>query len=259
MRLRWALLTILVGTTAWATGAKAKQGAAAGADEQEGVIDPKADAALRRMSDYLGSLKSFRVETTTVDEMITTDGQKLQAVQESTVTVRRPGELRIERVSPAGHSVFIDDGKQFGLYNKDKNIYATASAPPTLDAAVDDARDRLHIDAPAGELIVPNSYGALTDGLVTGRYIGLEPIDGVMAHHLAVTKENTDWQIWIKDGPDAVPLRFVITSKDMRGQPQFTAMMHNWQPNASVSANAFVFTTPAGAKRVDLTERKASR
>jgi hypothetical protein len=259
MNVRVALMAVLVGTTAWATESQPKQAPREGAQQPEGVVDPSADAALKRMSNYVGNLKSFRVESTTVDEKITTGGQKIQEVQQSTLTVRRPGELRVERVSPAGHALFVDDGKQFGLYNKDKGIYATASAPPTIDAAVEDARNRLHIDAPAADLIVSSSYDALIDGTLTGHYVGLEPIDGTMAHHLAFTKKDTDWQIWIKDGPEAVPLRFVITSKDMRGQPQFTAELRSWQPNVQVSAGTFAFTPPAGAKRVDLTERKASR
>ena len=258
MTLRVALMTVLVGSVAWATEAQQPQSPTT-AETRQGVIDPRADAALRQMSRYVGGLKSFRVDATTVDEKVATDGQKIQEVQQSKVTVRRPGELRVDRVSPAGHAVFIDDGKQLGVYNRDKNVYATAPAPPTLDDAVDAARSRLHIDAPAGDLIVTDSYDTLIDGTRTGRYIGREPIDGVMAHHIAVTKKNTDWQIWIKDGPDAVPLRFVITSKDMRGQPQFTAELRNWQPNAPVSANAFVFTPPPGARRVQLAERKAQR
>jgi hypothetical protein len=154
-------------------------------------------------------------------------------------------------VSPRGHVTFVYDGKSFGIYNKEKNVYATAPAPSQIDAAIDDARDRLHVDAPGGDLLVSDPYAELIDGTVTGHYVGLEPIDGVMAHHLAFSKKDVDWQIWIKDGPDAVPLRYVITSKDMPGQPQFTLEMRDWRPNAPVSPNSFALAQPAGAKRVD--------
>ena len=68
------------------------------------------------------------------------DGQKIQTLAESKFAVRRPGEMRIDRVSPNGRVVFRDDGKQFSVYNSDKNIYATAPAPAKLDQAADDAR-----------------------------------------------------------------------------------------------------------------------
>jgi hypothetical protein len=256
MQLRLALSIVLLGAVTWATepsSPSASKDTAKG--EEEGTIDPKADAALHRMSDYLHSLKSFGVTTTTIDEHVTTHGQKVQEVQHSKMVVRRPGELRVERVSPNGHSVLRDDGKQFSAYNKEKNVYATAAAPADLDAAVDDFRERLHVDAPGGDLIVSDPYKALIDGTVTGHYVGLEPIDGVMAHHLAIQKKDVDWQIWIKDGPDAVPLRYVITSKDMKTQPEFTIELRDWQPDVQVANDTFAFTPPAGAKRVEFSER----
>ena len=107
------------------------------------------------------------------------------------------------------------------------------------------------MDAPGVDLIASNPYDALTEGVTEGRYIGLEPMGGgVMAHHLAVTKKDVNYQIWIQDGPQPVPLRYVVTGKDMRGSPQFTIQLRNWQPNAPVPDDSFTFTPPAGAKKV---------
>jgi hypothetical protein len=255
---RLVLIGVIVGGGA-AGAADTKQGqpAAVGADksattEKAGVIEPKADAALHRMSDYLSSLNTFRVDTTTVDETkVNKDGQKIQELADSKFAIRRPGEMRIDRVSPNGRVVFRDDGKQFSVYNSDKNIYATASAPAKLDQAADDARERLQVDAPGVDLIASNPYDALTEEVTDGHYIGLEPMGGgVMAHHLAVTKKNVNYQIWIQDGPQPLPLRYVVTGKDMRGFPQFTIELRNWQPNAPVPDDSFAFTPPAGAKKV---------
>jgi len=217
------------------------------------VIDPKADRALHQMSDYLSNLQTFSVETTAIDEKVTTEGQKIQEISQSTIAVKRPGALRIDRLSPRGHAVLRDDGKQFSLYNLEKNVYIQAPAPATIDAAVDRARERLHIDAPGGDLLVNDPYTALVDGITIGRYIGLEPVGGVKAHHLAMTKDKVDYQIWIQDGQQPVPLRYVITSKDMPGQPQFTIELRNWRPNVGIPQDAFEFRAPNNAKRVDIT------
>src|SRR6478672_10057826 len=142
------------------------------AAEKQGAIEPKADAALHRMSDYLSGLNTFRVETTTVDETkVDKDGQKIQTLANSKFAIRRPGEMRIDRVSPNGHVVFRDDGKQFSVYNSDENIYATAPAPDKLDQAADAARVQLEIEAPGIDLIASNPYDALTEGAKEGRYI----------------------------------------------------------------------------------------
>jgi hypothetical protein len=216
----------------------------------EGVIDPKADAALHRMSEYLSGLQSLQVDTTGVDEKFTTDGHKIQQVQDSRVLVERPDAARVDRTGPAGQTVFRYDGKRFSVVNKDRNVYATAPAPEKLDAAIDDARERLKVDLPGGDLLVSDPYASLTDGTIEGRYIGLEPIDGAMAHHLAITKKNMIWQIWIKDGPEPVPLRYVVTSEDLPGHPEFTLQLRNWQPNATVPPDSFAFKPPPGAKRI---------
>ncbi len=253
------LPSVFVGTPACAGSAHGGTPAPASGAEREVRIDPEADAALHRMSDYLARLETFRVDTTSVDEKITTEGQKIQEIRESKIAVKRPGDLRIDRVGPNGHAVFCYDGKRFSFYNSEKNVYAVVPAPAALDAAIDEARDRLHIDAPGGDLLVSNTYDALIDGVTVGRYIGLEPLGSVKAHHLAMTKGNVDYQIWIQDGPEAVPLRYVITSKDMPGQPQFTIDLRNWQPSAPMSDDTFAFTAPAGASRVDLTTPTAKR
>jgi hypothetical protein len=223
--------------------------------EKQGVIDPRADAALHRMSDYLGGLQSFRVKTTSSREKVTTEGQKIQEIHASIITVQRPNELRVDRTGPNGEAVLRYDGKEISVYNSTKNAYAVHDAPPTLDATIDELRDSLNIDAPGGDLLVPDSYEILTDGLVVGRYIGLEPVGGgaTMAHHIAISKKDVDVQIWIEDGPTPVPLRYVITSKDVRAQPEYEISLRDWQPNVSVSADKFAFERPAGAKRVELT------
>jgi hypothetical protein len=228
----------------------------AAAKDEEGVIEPQADAVLHRMSDYLAGLKAFRIETTSVDEKITTDHQKIQEVKESKVSVKRPGQLRVDRAGPKGHAVFRDDGKTFTLYHSEKNIYTDAPAPATIDEAVDNAGQHLNIDAPGGDLIVSDAYKALTDGVKEGRYVGLEPIGNVQAHHLAMTKKDVDYQLWIQDGPQPVPLRYVIVSKDMPSQPEYTLEMRGWDPNATIADDEFKLDVPKGAKRIDLTTKQ---
>src|SRR5262249_38602700 len=156
-------------------------------------------AEIHRMSDYLAGLKTFRVDTNTVDETkANKDGQKIQQLAESKIAVRRPGDMRIDRVSPNGPVVLPHDGKQLSVYNSDQNSHATAPAPSNLEQAADDARNQLQVDAPGIELIASNTYNGLTEGVTEGRYIGLVPMGGgVMAHHLAMTRKNgISYQIW---------------------------------------------------------------
>ncbi|HEX6836966.1 MAG TPA: DUF2092 domain-containing protein, partial [Polyangia bacterium] len=144
---------------------------------QRPSIEPKADQVLHRMSSYLGSLRTFRVDSQAVDELVLKDGQKVQEVSDSHVTVKRPNRLRSDRVGPVADVTFRYDGDQFTIFGKRTGMYATAPAPRDLDGAIDVARDKLGIYAPGGDLLYSDPYATLTDGVVEGRYIGLEPLD----------------------------------------------------------------------------------
>jgi hypothetical protein len=216
------------------------------------AVDPRADRELRRMSDYLSRLPSFRVQTNAVDEVVTRDGQKIQQLSDSRITLKRPNRLRSERRGPLADVVFRYDGHQFSLFGRNNNLYAVAPAPPQLDEAIDAFRERYGIEAPGADLLSDNVYGVLMDGVVRGDYVGLEPVDGVLCHHLAYRAKDVDWQLWVQDGPQPLPRRYAITTKTVPGQPQFTVQLARWEPGAAVSDDEFVFEPPPGARRIDI-------
>jgi hypothetical protein len=236
-----------------ATG-RARQGSAQArpGGQGQGKIDPYAEAVLKHMCDYLGGLRSIRVDTTTIDEKVATTGQKIQEVKESRVELLRPNRLAVDRTGPAGHVLFRYDGKQFAVYGIHQKLYASAPAPASLDAAIDEARDRYGVDAPGGDLLTTDAHKAFLDGLTEGRYVGLEPIGGVMTHHLAMRKGAVDYQLWVKDGAEPVPVRYVITSRDLPGEPQFTLELRNFEPNPPLSEASFTLVPPPTAQRVTL-------
>jgi hypothetical protein len=221
---------------------------AAAADRR---IEPRADELVRKMSDHLASLRSFRVDSAVVDEKVAKDGQKVQFLSSSKVAVRRPDRLRSDRLGPESDVIFRYDGKQISVYGKRTGFYATGAAPARLDEAIDTTRERYGIEAPAADLLVSQPYAVLMEDVTTGRYIGLEPIDGANCHHLAFQGTETDWQIWIQDGAQPVPRRYVITSKKVMGAPQFAASLSGWEQNVALADDLFAFHPPAGAKQID--------
>jgi hypothetical protein len=233
------------------------QAQARGAQRDEGGpnIEPKAEGVLRDMSRYLTSLDSFTVEATSVDEKVTTKGRKVQELTESRLTVKRPADLRVDRRGPNGHSSLAADGTTATLVNTDKNVYATLNAPATVSELVDLLRDRLNVDAPGADFLSADPYATLTDGAVEGRYVGLEPLGGVMAHHLMFTRPDLDWQVWVDAGPNPLPLRYVLTSKDQPGQPEFTLELTGWEPKVTPGPDTFVLTPPPDAEAIDLNKK----
>jgi hypothetical protein len=218
---------------------------------EERKIDPKADRLLRKMSSDLADVKNATFDTENVTEVVTKDGQKLQVLASSSVALERPGKLRSDRKGPRGDVTFLYDGKNITVYGKRDNLYATAKAPEQLDQAIDFAREELGLEAPAADLLYTDSYSILMEDVVSGQYIDQAQIGNRTCHHLAYRGHETDWEIWIEDGPRALPCRFVITSKNVAGSPQYTAEISNWQVDKSLPEREFTFTPPRDATKID--------
>lgn len=214
-------------------------------------IEPKADATLKRMSDFLASQQAFSLSTESVTQVVLESGQKLDFVADSSVTVQRPNKMRTDRKGQVADLSLYYDGKALTLFGRRMNYYATTQAPPKLDEAIDFARAELDIEAPAADLLYENPYEMLMEDVVSGKYVGLSDIDGKKCHHLAFRGNETDWQIWIEDGPRPLPRKFVIVSKKVEGAPQFEVTIGNWNLAPKISPAMFTFVPPPKAERID--------
>lgn len=218
-------------------------------------VDPKADAWLRKMSTTLANTAAFQVDADHVLEVMTSDGEKLQFMAKSQVTVERPNKLRSDRIGPIADLTVRYDGTHLSIYGKRKNLYATTEAPATIEETLDFARDTLGIEAPGADLIYKGAYAGLMEDVTSGRYIGLEPIGDRMCHHLAYRGNQTDWQIWVEDSDQALPCRYVITTKTLAGQPEFEVALTNWKLEPTLAPDFFAFTPPKGATEIEFLAR----
>jgi hypothetical protein len=230
-----SLLALVSPTSAWA---------------QVNDIEPEAGRLLKRMTDYVASLPQFGLDTSQSIEVVLVSGQKIQFTSAARMVVQRPNKLFAERVGDVVSQSFFFDGKTLTLFNPDDGYFATVPAPGTIDAMLDFARDSLDVIAPAGDLITTDAYARLMAGTAAGFVVGKSTIDGVRCDHLAFRGYGVDWQIWIEDGARALPRKYVISTVDVVGAPQFEVMMRNWTTSPDVSPTKFHFTPPAGATEV---------
>jgi hypothetical protein len=217
----------------------------------EKIIDPDADRMLKAMATYLSSLQSFRVMTSSANEIVTKKGQKIQIATDDVVTVERPNKLRSEHVGATRSGIsYWDDGKSMTLYCKAEGTYATLDAPPTIDETMEEVRKRFQIEQPVADLLSNRPYQTLTEQVTGGQFVGRESVDGVAANHLAFTGREADRQIWIQEGPEPLPLRYVVTSKTLPSQPQTTVRLSQWETHPAIPESTFVFQAPPGSERV---------
>lgn len=214
-------------------------------------IDPQAEKLLRASTDFLASQRQFSLETRSTLEIVLDSGQKIQFDHTLKQSVQRPNKLRAERVGDLVDQVFYYDGKTLTLYNPSGKYFAAVSAPGTLEEALEFARVKLDIIAPAGDFIDRNAYEILMTDVNSGFVVGKSMVEGVRCDHLAFRALQVDWQIWIQEGKQPLPRKLVITSRDVVNAPQFEVTVTNWNVHPKFTADMFSFSPPKGARKVE--------
>jgi len=216
-----------------------------------------AKALLKAMSDYLAAQKNLSMGFDSTFEVVSKDHQKLQLATSGTVDLSRPDKIHTTRKSGFSDTEMVFDGKTVSILGKGQNAYVQADSPGTVDNLIDTLRDKFHRQLPGADLLQSNVYETLMADVTDIKDLGSGVINGQECDHLAFRAKETDWQIWIAQGKNPYPCRYVITSKGVDQAPQFTLEIRDWKAGGSPAASDFTFTPPAGAKKLDAKDIEA--
>lgn len=214
-------------------------------------IEPEAAQLLKRMTDYLGSLERFSMETDNMLEDVLVSGQKIQYDFTAGVAIQRPDRLHVERTGDLLQQLIVYDGEYLSIYNPSDAVFARTTAPNNLDDLLAFARDTLDIVPPTGDMVYTNAYELLMASVTEGFVVGKSIVDGVRCDHLAFRTPVVDWQIWIADGDQPLPHKYVLTTMDDPAQPQYLVLMSNWNVAPDFDDALFQFTAPEGASEIE--------
>jgi hypothetical protein len=216
-----------------------------------------AKALVKAMSDYLAAQKAISLSYDTVFEVVTKEKQKLQVATSGTAVLERPDKIRTTRKSGFSDTVMVFDGKTLSFLGTGQNAYIQTEAPGTIDTVIDQLRDKFHRQLPGADLLQSNVYETLMTDVTDIKDLGSGIIGGKECDHLAFRAKDTDWQIWIAQGKEPYPCRYVITSKGVDQAPQFTMEIRDWKSGTGAAGADFNFKPPPGAKQLDVKDLKA--
>ncbi len=178
---------------------------------QAPAVDPAATKILKRMTDYVGSLKQFSVRTQNTLEDLLDSGHRVDFDVSANVIVSRPNKLRAERKGDVISQVFYYDGKTLTLYNPSDKVYATEPAPGTIEGTLDFARETLGLTVPVADLVYPNAFPLLMQDVTFAKVVGKAVIGGVKCDHLIFSRPGVDFQVWVADTGKPLPYKYVVT------------------------------------------------
>jgi hypothetical protein len=230
---------------------------AGGAEQEAPKIEPKADQCLKAMSSYLAGLKTYSFQVEEFFDEVQEDGRKIQLGNQRRMSVSRPDKVFGEDEGDTASSLFYYDGKTATVFDRGQKTYATVKVPDTIDAMLDDLHERFDTHQTLADFLFADPYKVFTEHVQSGTYVGLHHVGTVKCHHLAFRQRILDWQIWIEAGHQPLPRKLLITFKRQMGEPQYTALIHRWDVNPTLSDDLFHFQPPEGVRKVDFLNRHA--
>jgi hypothetical protein len=214
------------------------------------AVDPAAIQALERMAAFLRSLQSFEARTRTTYEDITVEeGQKLTFSGAGLYRVRRPNAFFVEQRTDRRQRQYFYDGATLTVYSPRMHYYAQVAAPATIAETVTMMEDRYNLDLPLTDLFTWGTSAADTENITSAQHIGFARVNDIASDQYAFRQGALDWQVWIQRGDQPLPLKVVITSRELEGQPSFSSEL-TWTLNPTLNNAVFVFTPDADARRI---------
>lgn len=213
---------------------------------------PNESQRLNGMAEYLAHLQNFSYKVRAFYDVVQKDGQKIEFNESREVSVGRPDHIRADFMQGDGmEGTVLFDGKQFLLYNKTDNLYATTTTAGTVDDIVTTLSAKLGIQVPLAMLINSKLPELLRSKIRNVDLVESVKLDGVACDHVAARGDKVDLQVWIQQGEQPVPRRIVITYKTEQGMPQFRADLNDWQVTAARHESRFKFVIPAGVEQME--------
>jgi len=217
---------------------------------QDPQVDPAATRTLKRMTDYLGGLQKFSVHTQNTLEDELESGNRIDLDVSASVLVSRPNKLFAERKGDLIDQVFYYNGKTLTLYNPSDKVYATESAPGTIEETLDFARESLGLTVPVADLVYRNAFPLLMQDVNLAVVVGKAVIGGVKCDHLLFSRPGVDFQVWVADSGNPLPYKYVVTDTGTPAQLSISTVMSDWNVEPTAADSRFTFVPAPGTKQI---------
>ena len=221
--------------------------------------DAKAVEVLKKMAAYKKSLNQVILKGISFTDARLGAGLMVSNSEEVQMSISRPGSLRISSFDGvATKAIYFHDGL-LTVYNSERKLYAQASIPKEIEAAVEFALEELDVEAPLMDFIYKDASTHLIGSDETILYLtDKSRIGGKDCHHLAIRGAESDVQLWVEEGDRPLPRKIMITSKWEGGSPRFIANL-SWDTEPEFKPGFFEFKAPDGAMKIEFTTQSSEQ
>jgi hypothetical protein len=217
------------------------------APEPTPSLEPKALDILKAASSRLAAAQTMKFTAIHFYESPSRQGHPLAYTTKSEVTLQRPDKLRVIILADGSASEFYYDGKKMMAYAPAENLVATAEAPSTIDATLEEAYHSAAIYFPFADWIVTDPYKEMSEGMKLAYYIGQSKVVGqTTTDMVAYTDHGVFIEAWI-GAEDKLPRLLHATYLDDPERLRHTLVLSDWQLDPAVPADTFTSAKAASA------------
>ncbi len=236
---------------------------AAEAEGDKPVVDPKAEKALKALAKSLGGKKALEVKIAT-DMTLKRGEQERQHESTYVLAQERPNRVLLISKDKGQAFTLVSDGKQMTIYSAKDNRYTQHDAEKTLAGIYASKTGQQMLAIFGGPTFLPKMLAgepyekAISDAQKI-EYVGQETADKAKLHHLKITQEKMDWELWLTAGKEPMPVKIRSDLAKMLGKrgggeaPQMTLEVTyaDWKTSDKLPTKTFAFKPPADAEEFD--------
>jgi hypothetical protein len=227
--------------------AKTTAAEASPAPEATPALEPKALDILKAASSRLAAARTMKFNAVHFYESPSRQGHPLAFTTKSEVALQRPDKLRVIMSADGPASEFYYDGKKIMAYAPAENLVAVADAPPTIDAALEEAYHSAAIYFPFADWIVANPYKEMSEGMNLAYYIGQSKVVGeTTTDMVAYIDHGVFIQAWI-GAEDKLPRLLHAIYLDDPERLRHILLLSDWQLDGVVPPDTFTSAKAASA------------
>lgn len=192
-------------------------------------IDPVAAELTLNAARFLVEQPRFSFSWFLSNDVVVEGREKITYVSSGITQMDREIGFFAETEQVNTYRDYYYDGNNFTVSSPDKNFYASVPFDGTFEELVQKVRDNTGSVLPLWTLMSSNLPERLIADVDRAAYLGTTLIAGQVAHHIAFTGLEEDWQIWISaDEESPLPLMIIGTNTYEQGWPQFRANLMDW-------------------------------
>jgi hypothetical protein len=222
------------------------------ANAQSHKIDTVAVSILDKMSTVIGELSSCSV---TIKANYDVNSKELGLVKHSDdqqLYLHGPNKLLVRSDGDKGTRYFSYNGKTLTHYSLDKNQYSQVQAPASIMDMIDSVNKIYGIDFPVADFFYPTFVDDILAESKNLTFLGITKVNDKDCFHIAGTAKDKTFQFWISDDAFYLPLKVVIIYTGKENNPQYEAVLSNWQVNPDLPDALFEFNAPPKAKKIKM-------